>query len=341
MDFTVDAVNDVPVANDDMAAVDGGDTVVIDVLANDADPDGTLDPTTVTIMSGPADGTVAVDPVSGRVTYAPDPGFMGVDTFTYEVCDDLGACATAIVRVSVNSAPIALDDTAATIGGHPVAIDVLANDSDPDGTLDVGTLRVTNGPDHGSIAIDPVTGVITYTPDADASGADTFTYEICDTDPELVCSSAVVTIDVNGLPVAVDDAVAVKSDGSVVIDPLANDHDLDDELDPASVAIAEPPAHGTVTVDPATGRITYVPDPGYSGPDSFTYRVCDTGDPVACATARVAVTVGAPATSSAIEQLMGDTPSRLAWPAALLAGIIAAAWVLARARRRLGDDTPR
>jgi hypothetical protein len=241
----------------------------------------------------------------------------------------------------VNGAPVALADAATTIEGDPVAIDVLANDTDPDGTLDTGTLRVIDGPAKGSVVIDPVTGVITYTPDVGTFGPDTFTYEICDTDPNLVCSSAVVTIDVNGLPVAANDAIAVKTDGSVVIDPLANDHDPDGDLDPASVAITEPPAHGTITIDPATGRITYVPDPGYSGPDSFTYRVCDTGDPVACTTARVAVTVGAPATSSAVVELLRDTPSRLAWPVALLTGILAAAWVLAVTRRRRGDDTPR
>jgi hypothetical protein len=237
--------------------------------------------------------------------------------------------------------PVALPDSAATIGGEAIDIDVLANDTDPDGTLDVGSLTIIHGPSQGSVTFDPVTGAITYLPDADAHGTDTFTYEICDDDPEPNCATAVVTIDVNGRPVAVNDAVGVKSDGSVVIDPLANDHDLDGDLDPASVVVTAPPAHGTVTVDPLTGRVTYVPDPGYSGPDSFTYRVCDTGDPVACATGQVDVAVGAPATSSTVVQLLGDTPSRLAWPVALLAGILAAAWVLAVTRRRRGDDPPR
>jgi hypothetical protein len=337
--FTVTAVNDDPVANDDTASIAGEGSVVVDVLDNDIDVDGTLNPASVTVTSGPANGSVTIDSASGAITYSPDAGFAGVDQFVYEVCDDGGACATATVRVSVNGAPIADDDTAATVGGTPVAIDVLDNDTDPDGSLDPDTLRVIDGPSQGTVSVDPDTGVVTYTPDADASGTDTFRYEICDTDEPQACAAATVTVNVNGRPVAGDDTVAVETDGSVVVDPLANDHDLDGDLDPASVAVIDPPEHGTVTVDPDTGRITYVPDEGFSGADAFTYQVCDTGDPVACATARVAVLVGAPATTTLegiAGRLLADAGSTATWAILLGAGILAAAWVIATARRR-GD----
>ncbi|HEY6569178.1 MAG TPA: Ig-like domain-containing protein, partial [Candidatus Limnocylindrales bacterium] len=76
--------------------------VDIDVLDNDDDPDGTLDPASVAITGLPNHGTVTVDPATGVITYTPDPDWSGTDTFSYQVCDDQGACDTADVTVTVD-----------------------------------------------------------------------------------------------------------------------------------------------------------------------------------------------------------------------------------------------
>lgn len=88
VEITINFVNHNPVANDDAATVAKNASVVIDVLANDVDPDGneTLDPSTVTIIDPPTAGLATVDPATGKITYnAPD--VEGIVTFTYRVSD--------------------------------------------------------------------------------------------------------------------------------------------------------------------------------------------------------------------------------------------------------------
>jgi uncharacterized repeat protein (TIGR01451 family) len=298
--ITVDPVNDGPVANDDSTSTAEDSDVVIDVVANDVDVESDLDPSSVTVTSGPADGSVSVDPVTGEVTYTPDPDFSGSDSFTYEVCDGGSPvlCDTATVTIStiiaIDDRPDAVDDSASVDEDDSVVVDVLANDSDPDGTgdLDPTTVTIVGGPSNGSVSVDPVTGEITYTPDPDFEGTDTFRYEVCDSIP--LCDAATVTVTVNGVPddpVAVDDTATTNEDTAVAIDILANDGDVDDDLDPTSVTIVSGPSNGTVTVDPVSGLLTYTPDPEFNGPDGLTYEVCD--DRPVCVTAEVAITVQA------------------------------------------------
>lgn len=96
-----DAINQPPTAMDDSATTDEGNGVRIDVLANDSDPDGSLDPASVAVVTGPVRGTLSLDPATGEITYTPEAGFSGSDSFVYEVCDDVGACTAATVVVTV------------------------------------------------------------------------------------------------------------------------------------------------------------------------------------------------------------------------------------------------
>ncbi|MBW3548958.1 MAG: cadherin-like domain-containing protein [Actinobacteria bacterium] len=81
---------------DDAATVTEDDpATAVDVLANDSDSDGTLDPASVTVGTAPASGTTTVDPSTGAITYTPNPGFSGTDSFTYTVADAAGATSNA------------------------------------------------------------------------------------------------------------------------------------------------------------------------------------------------------------------------------------------------------
>ncbi|WP_452219606.1 Ig-like domain-containing protein, partial [Lacinutrix salivirga] len=131
----------------------------------------------------------------------PNPGFTGEDTFEYTICDDGNpvACDTTTVYIEVlpesgpeNEAPIANADTATTPVGTPVDVVVLANDFDPDG--DPISVTNTTNPDDGTVAVDPNTGVITYTPNPGFTGEDTFEYTICDDANPALCDTAVVTV---------------------------------------------------------------------------------------------------------------------------------------------------
>ena len=151
-----------PVANDDAAATAEGVAVSIDVLANDSDADGSLVPASVTVTQVPADGTTSVNAASGEVTYTPDAGFSGTDSFRYTVEDNDGQASNeATVTVTVgaaNAAPVANDDAAATAEGVAVAIDVLANDSDTDGSLVPASVTVTQFPASATVSVDTATG---------------------------------------------------------------------------------------------------------------------------------------------------------------------------------------
>ena len=193
----VDApLNGPPVAEDDAASTPEDTPVDIPVLINDSDPDGDII-TVTTIITPPANGTVVINP-DGTITYTPDPDFAGSDSFVYEICDPSGLCDTATVTITVtpvNDPPVANDDNTETTINTPIAIPVLINDSDPDGDIITVTTIITP-PANGTVVINP-DGTITYTPDTDFAGSDSFVYEICD--PSGLCDTATVTIEI-GLP---------------------------------------------------------------------------------------------------------------------------------------------
>ncbi|MCG8408182.1 MAG: Ig-like domain-containing protein, partial [Phycisphaerales bacterium] len=193
--------------------------------------------------------------------------------------------------------PLAEDNSTTTDEDTARVIEVLNNDSDPDGNLDPTSVTVTVAPTNGTAAVNATNGEVTYTPNPNFNGNDTFTYQVCDASVPPLCDTAVVNITVNPIndpPMAVDDPnAAVNEDDAVAIPVLANDlPGLDGNLDPTSVTITVPSANGLATPN-AAGLIEYVPNPNFNGADTFTYQVCDDGIPLpaACDTAVVNVTI--------------------------------------------------
>ncbi|UTF61349.1 Ig-like domain-containing protein [Gilvimarinus sp. DA14] len=267
---TVDPENDPPVAvNDNVTVAEDSGATVIDVLANDTDVEGDL--LSVTAVTQPSNGTVAL--VNGEVRYTPDANFTGQDTFTYTVSDGNGGTDTGTVTVTVdpeNDPPVAVNDnvTVSEDSGATV-IDVLANDSDVEGDL-LSVTAVTQ-PSNGTVAL--VNGEVRYTPDANFTGQDTFTYTVSDGNGGTDTGTVTVTVDPeNDPPVAVNDNVTVSEDsGATVIDVLANDTDV--EADLLSVTAVTQPSNGTVAL--VNGEVRYTPDANFTGQDTFTYTVSD------------------------------------------------------------------
>ena len=307
--------NRYPLAQADSASTPAGVPITIDVLANDSDPDG--DVLAIAATGTPAHGSVRVD--GATLTYVPEPGYSGQDAFSYTVTDGRGGSATAMVSVSValapNRPPLARDDSASTTPAQPVVVDVLANDTDPDG--DALALRSVTAPAHGTATI---TGsAIRYQPSPGYSGSDRFDYTL--EDGHGGSASATVTISVdplpNSAPIAVDDVATTAAGAPVTIAALANDGDPDgDAL--AIVAVGAPASGSSVF---GTGSVTYTPAAGFSGVDRFTYAISDGRGGSASATITVTVApapntppvaiddvaTAAPATPSSIDVLANDS----------------------------------
>ncbi|MCU7929028.1 MAG: autotransporter domain-containing protein [Candidatus Thiodiazotropha sp. (ex Dulcina madagascariensis)] len=189
--------------------------------------------------------------------------------------------ANTIITIHDNdtTALNAVDDTASTSANTPVTINVLANDT---GTgIGVSSLGIAS---HGAV-VDNGDGTLTYTPDIDFAGVDSFTYTI--TDVQSAPDTATVTVTVTAtVPVtnAVDDAATTDADQAVKIDVLANDAGSG-----ISVSAVGSPTNGTA-VNNSDGTITYTPNTGFEGADSFTYTIIDASN--ATDTATVTVSVG-------------------------------------------------
>ncbi|MCF8409393.1 MAG: tandem-95 repeat protein, partial [Crocinitomicaceae bacterium] len=304
---TVNAINDTPNAVNDVTSTNEDTPVVIDVTNNDTDTDGSINDASVTVVSNPTNGTVTVNPITGEVTYTPNAGFNGTDSFTYSVCDNgtplPAQCDQATVTITINAvndAPNAADDFASTNEDTPVVIDVTNNDTDTDGAINDASVTIVSNPTNGTVTVNPTTGEVTYTPNAGFNGTDSFTYSVCDNGTPLPvqCDQATVNVTINAVndtPNAVDDVASTNEDTPVVIDVTNNDTDTDGSINDASVTVVSNPTNGTTTVNPITGEVTYTPNAGFNGTDSFTYSVCDNGTPLPaqCDQATVNITVNA------------------------------------------------
>jgi VCBS repeat-containing protein len=284
--FRWSVANPAPAAANDSVTVDEDGSVVVPVLANDADPDG--DPLTVTAASA-ANGSVAIN-ADGTLTYAPRANFNGSDLITYTISDGQGGTATATVAVTVrpvNDAPT----TAATlparsnVDGATIAIATAGGFSDlDDATL---TYRATGLP--VGLSIDAATGVVSGVVDRSASQSAGGVYDVTvtATDAEGASASQVFRWTItNPAPVAGDDGATVVEDGTIVIDVLAND--LDPDGDPLTITSASAP-NGTVVVN-ADGTLRYMPRANFNGSDLITYTISDGQGGTATATVSVTVT---------------------------------------------------
>ena len=276
---TVLPINDAPVANPDNATTPEDNLVSIPVLANDTDVDNNWTNAILIISTNPSHGTVAVESSTGRIVFTPEQDYFGNDSFTYQVKDAQGALSNVatvnIVVTPVNDPPVANNDAATTAEEMALGIDVLANDTDVDNSMSTAVLVIVSGPANGTATVEP-NGTISYDPAKDFTGQDSFTYQVED---EAGAKSNVATVTINVLPVndrpvAVDDAATTNESTAVDIDILKNDYDIDNAIVPSSVAIAAPPANGTVTVH-VSGQVTYTPQVDFVGVDVFSYTIQD------------------------------------------------------------------
>ena len=231
---------------------------------------------------------------NGSYVYTPSSGWSGRDWFTYAAHDTDGNTATALVAIDV--VPTAKPDAARTTTGTPVTVKgpgVLGNDHG-------SRLRVVavGAAAHGTATI-AADGTLRYTPAAGFSGTDRVTYTAQDASGQRVDSAVDVTV---GIAAADDHGSTIAGVALPVSAPhglLANDRGTG-----LTAALDGKPAHGTVTVH-ADGSYVYTPAAGFTGTDTFTYRVTDAAGQRTTATTTITVVAHAVATDDRVVGTQG------------------------------------
>ncbi|MBT5102321.1 MAG: tandem-95 repeat protein [Planctomycetes bacterium] len=292
--ITVDPVNDPPVSNDDSESTTEDVPVLIDVLSNDTDVDEDL--LLVTAVGAASHGEVIIVSAGAGVRYSPEAHWFGSDSFTYLCSDGAGGESQSTVFVSVsseNDAAVPEDDHYQMQEGVTpdyILIDPLSNDWDPED--DAFFLVSITSPNYGNSLNHSTAGVVYQAPDSNWYGEDEFTYTIEEANGlQSVGTIRISIANVNDAPNAQDDQALTPEDVFVAIPVL--DNDLDADLDypwsteQLTIKIKSAPAHGLATVNGAS--ITYLPEPDWSGADSFDYSITDSGGLISTATVMVTV----------------------------------------------------
>ena len=274
-----------PVTADDSASVNEDTSVTVNVIANDSDADG--DTLSVSISNAASSGVLIVNG-DNTITYTPNANYNGSDSFTYSVDDGNGGTSIATVNLtvdSVNDVPVSVNDVSTTNEDASVTVNVLTNDSDIDG--DTLTVSIVSASANGSLVVNG-DNTITYTPDADYNGADSFTYMIADGNGGTSTASVNLTVDpVNDAPIAQDDAFFGDQDldiaGNLLVD---NGNGADSDIDSGILSVVAETIttlNGSVVIS-ANGDFTYTPNAGYVGVDSFQYNLQDENGSTSTAT---------------------------------------------------------
>lgn len=251
--ITVTGLADAPIANN--ASVTAKEDENLAIILTGDDPDG--DPITYSVLRNPTHGTLTG--MAPTVTYTPDPNFSWLDSFTFRVNDGTADSAPATVSISVtpvNDPPKANDDATFTREDTPATIDVLANDTEVDNEL--LTITAVSRSAGGSTIVNP-TGTLTYTPNKDFYGEDTFTYTV--TDREGLTDTATVRVKItsaNDVPVITSRPGIVAMVGvRYTYDVTATDPDSGDKL---VYSLTSWPSG--MTIDATTGMIGWTPIEG-------------------------------------------------------------------------------
>ncbi|HCH0840199.1 TPA: tandem-95 repeat protein [Vibrio parahaemolyticus] len=263
----VNRVNDAPTVENAIADQELSEdfaTYTIDLNGAFKDSDSALN------FSVSGNSNVLVSIENGIATISPTADWNGSETLTFTATDPSGESISQTVNFTV--APVAdiVADKATVVEDTPTIIKVLGNDTF-ESTDKVVSLDADNGPKNGTVIVNN-DGTVTYTPDDNYVGKDTFTYVVTSGG---VSESTTVTVNVtpvNDTPVAKDDIATTQEDTAVTIDVLPNDTDADgDKLSVESASV--PKEQGTVEV--VDGKLVFTPAENFNGDAEITYTVTD------------------------------------------------------------------
>src|SRR5687768_12419025 len=329
VEIEVKAINQAPEADDQDVSVDANDNVKITLKGNDDDKDDEIE---FEIVSDPSHGELDnFDKSDDTVIYTPEEEYSGDDKFEFKVIDDKGAesekaeikinveplevtnqevsaetnqesqnqtsskASESNVITSTNQSPIAHDQELSTDSNMDIGITLVGEDTDND---PIQFEIVSNPADATLNDFDNAKGTVTYSPEMNYTGNDSFSFTVTD---DKVVESNVATVDVevketteniltkesavianessvvanessNNAPTAFDQNTSVSTNNQLNITLTGEDTDND----PIQFEIVSNPADATLNdFDNAKGTVTYSPEMNYTGNDSFSFTVTD------------------------------------------------------------------
>ncbi|MCX6035757.1 MAG: Ig-like domain-containing protein [Chloroflexi bacterium] len=295
------AVNDAPVitegASTSVSMSEDGSPTAFSLTLHATDVDsGVL---TWSILTAASHGTASASGKGAAKTicYTPTANYNGTDSFVVQVSDGNGGTDTITVKVNiaaVNDAPVANAQSVSTAKNNAKAITLTDTDVDS-GTL---TYSVVAGPSHGSLSGSAPN--VTYTPAANYSGTDSFTFKAYDS--RLYSNIATVSITVKATNCAYIITEGPSTNVSMSKDGFPTPFNLSlhatnvDAADTLAWSISTPAGHGTASTS-GTGSskaISYTPASNYLGSDNFVVQVSDGNGDTDTITVNVTITAVEP-----------------------------------------------
>ena len=324
--------NQAPEADDQDVSVDANDNVKITLKGNDNDKDDEIE---FEIVSDPSHGELdGFDKSDGTVTYTPEEEYSGDDKFEFKVIDDKGAesdkaeikinvepleemnheisgegdqesqnqtaskASENNVITTINQSPIAHDQELSTDANRDIDITLVGEDTDND---PIRFEIVSNPADATLNNFDSSKGTVTYSPEMNYTGNDSFSFNVID-DNDVESNVATVNVEVketaeniltkesavmanestvmanessNNAPTAFDQNLSVSTNNQLNITLTGQDSDND----PIRFEIVSNPADATLNnFVSSKGTVTYSPEMNYTGNDSFSFNVIDDND---------------------------------------------------------------
>ncbi|MDF4514791.1 tandem-95 repeat protein [Vibrio parahaemolyticus] len=265
--LVVNRVNDAPTVENaiaDQVLSEDFDAYTIDLNEVFKDSDSSLE------FSVSGNNSIQISIVNGVATITPTADWNGKETITFTAKDPSGESVNQTVDFTVAPVVDIEADSADVVEDTPTIINVLGNDTF-EGKDKVVSLDAENGPKNGTVIVNN-DGTVTYTPDDNYIGKDTFTYVVTSGGVSESTSVEVNVTPVNDAPVAKDDIATTQEDTAVTIDVLPNDTDVDgDKLSIESASV--PKEQGTVEV--VDGKLVFTPAENFNGHAEITYTVTD------------------------------------------------------------------
>ncbi|MDF4377121.1 tandem-95 repeat protein, partial [Vibrio parahaemolyticus] len=265
--LVVNRVNDAPTVENaiaDQVLSEDFDAYTIDLNEVFKDSDSSLE------FSVSGNNSIQISIVSGVATITPTTDWNGKETITFTAKDPSGESVSQTVDFTVAPVVDIEADSADVVEDTPTIINVLGNDTF-ESTDKVVSLDANNGPKNGTVIVNN-DGTVTYTPDDNYVGEDTFTYIVTSGGVSESTTVEVNVTPVNDAPVAKDDIATTQEDSAVTIDVLPNDTDVDgDKLSVESASV--PKEQGTVEV--VNGKLVFTPAENFNGDAEITYTVTD------------------------------------------------------------------